>query len=121
MSASHDNTARIWDAATGKCEVVWEGHTFIPSLPDNRQFPDGVFISSGFEGLKSVSFQPSFLDICNDIIFHTINLHKICVPPPFRNPTTITYYLSKICLGYASGEVLLLEVCVAYIIFHICY
>lgn len=117
VSASHDKTVRIWNIATGECEVVLEGYTSIPSLPDNRQLPlalpipDGVFIHRDFKGRVSVSVssQPS------------INLHKIFVPPPFHNPLTITCYLSKICLGYASGDVLLLEVCVTFIIFQIHY
>jgi WD40 repeat protein len=127
VSTSFDKTVRIWSTVTGESEVVWEGRTSIPSLHDNRQLPlvlplpDGVFIHSDFEGQTSVSFQPSLLEISNNIIFHTINLHEIHVPLPFRNPTTITYYLSKICLGYESGEILLLEVCVTYIIFHLFY
>ena len=124
VSASNDNTARIWNTITGECEVVWEGHTSIPPLPDNRQLliPDGVFIHNDFDGKISVSNQPSLLGIYNNAIFHTTNLHeKIWVPPSFRNPTTITYYLSKICLGYVSGEILLLEVCMAYVIFHVYY
>ena len=122
-----DKTARIWNSITGECEVVWKGYTSILSLVllDNRPLelpiPDGVFIHCDFKGHVSVSSQPSFLEIDNNTIFHTINLHKISVPPAFRNPTTITYYLSKICLGYASGETLVLEVCVACILFHINY
>ena len=114
VSASDDNTARIWNAITGGCEAALKGHTSIPSLPNNRQLPmipSSRFIHSGFDGHISVSSQPSLLDIYNDSIFHTINLHKIWVPPPFRNPSSIAYNLSKICLGYPSGEILLLEVC----------
>ena len=123
--STDDKTARVWNSITGECEVVWKGHTSIQSLLDNRplglSIPDGVFIHCNFKGQISVSSQPSFLEIDNNTIFHTINLHKIFVPPPFRNPTTITYYLSKICLGYASGEILVLEVCVACILLHIYY
>jgi WD40 repeat protein len=104
VSVSLDNTAQIWNTVTGECEIVWEGHTSIPSILDRKQLPlvlpipDGVFIHNNFYGQMSVSFQPSLLDIYNNTIFHTINFHKICVPPPFCNPSTITCYLSKICL-----------------------
>jgi WD40 repeat protein len=123
VSASDDSTARIWNMITRECEAVWklDEHTSILSLHDKRQLfpiPDGVFIHSDFEGLISASSQPSLLNIYNNSIFHTINLHKICAPPPYRNPSTITYYLSKICLGYPSGEILLLEVCMPFIILY---
>ncbi|KAF8800341.1 WD40 repeat-like protein [Phlegmacium glaucopus] len=125
VSASDDYTARLWNATTGECEAVLEGHTSIPSLSDNSQvpfassIPDGVFTHSNSIGKFHVSLQPSFLDIYNDTIFHTISLHKIWIPPPFRKPSSISCYLSKICLGYESGEILVLEVCMAYIISHI--
>ena len=111
-----DNSAWIWNMATGECEAVWEGYTSIPSLSENRQLPlipNGVFMHSHFKGQISISSQPSFLDLYDNTIFHTVNLRKICLPPPFQNPFTITCYLSKICLTYKSGEILLLDICVA--------
>ncbi|KAF8800067.1 hypothetical protein BYT27DRAFT_7175716 [Phlegmacium glaucopus] len=103
VSASHDNTAWIWNTATGECEAAIKGHTSVSSLPD------GVFIHTDFNGNIDVSLEPSFLYICKDTIFHTTNFQKIWVPPPFCNPESISYHKSKICLGYGLGEVLLLE------------
>ncbi|KAF8800088.1 WD40 repeat-like protein [Phlegmacium glaucopus] len=115
VSASYDKTARIWNTATGDCEAVWHGHTSISLLSDNSQLPvvssipDGVFACSDSEAQIHVSLQPSFLHMNNGTIFHDINLHTIWIPSPFHYPSYISYYLSKICLGYESGEILVLE------------
>ncbi|KAF8799989.1 WD40 repeat-like protein, partial [Phlegmacium glaucopus] len=119
VSASEDNTARIWNTATEKCEAVLNGHTSLPSMSDHSQLPDlpsipdGVFIHHHVHGRLQLSLQASFLQIYQDKISHTMNLHKIWIPSPFRNPISVSYHLSKICLGYSNGEILLLEVCMA--------
>ncbi|KAF8800338.1 WD40 repeat-like protein [Phlegmacium glaucopus] len=113
VSASDDYTACIWNATTGECEAVWRGHTYSPSLSDQvpivTPIPDGVFAHRNSKDIFHVTLQPSFLDIYNDTIFHTINLHKIWIPPLFHKPSSISHCLSKICLGYESGEILVLE------------
>ncbi|KAF8815243.1 WD40 repeat-like protein, partial [Phlegmacium glaucopus] len=116
VSTSDDYTASTWNATTGQCEAVWKGHTSVPSLSDNSylsivsSLPEGVFTHRNSTGKFHVSLQPSFLDIYKDTIFHTINFHKILIPPPFQKPSCISCHLSKICLGYQSGEILILEV-----------
>ena len=101
---------------TGK-EVIG----FVPSYSYDTQLsvlsplPNGVFAyykSALVSPNICLSSQLSFLGISQDSIFHTKNLQRIWIPPPFCNPTSICYHLSKICPGYGSGEVLVLEVCV---------
>ncbi|KAF8799931.1 hypothetical protein BYT27DRAFT_6845642 [Phlegmacium glaucopus] len=115
VSVSDDKTVRIWNMATGECEAQLNGDTFFPSISDHSQLPslstilDGVFIHyHAFDQLHP-TLQLSILQVHQDIILNTMNLHKIWIPPPFHNPTSICYHFSKICLGYATGEILLLE------------
>ncbi|KAF8799470.1 WD40 repeat-like protein [Phlegmacium glaucopus] len=103
VSASSDHTVCIWNTATGECEAELQGYTSVLSSSDNTDFiwknPHGVDLSS----------QPPFLAISENAIFHTKNLQRIWIPPPFHKPHIISQHLSKICLGYASGDVLVLE------------
>ncbi|KAF8816812.1 hypothetical protein BYT27DRAFT_7154204, partial [Phlegmacium glaucopus] len=71
--------------------------------------PDGVFTWTDSYGDIHLSVQPSFLGISENTIFHTKNLQTIWIPPPFHKPQIISQHLSKIFLGYTSGEVLVLE------------
>ncbi|KAF8799484.1 WD40 repeat-like protein [Phlegmacium glaucopus] len=114
VSASSDKTARVWNTATGECEAELNGHMSVPSISDNSQLPGlsliphGIYIHHHARGQLQPSLQLSFLDIYQNIIFHTMN-YKIWIPSPFCNPTSVSYHLSKICLGYGTGEILLLE------------
>ncbi|KAF8814843.1 hypothetical protein BYT27DRAFT_7205827 [Phlegmacium glaucopus] len=115
VSASSDHTARIWNTATGECEAVLTGYSSIPSSSNDTQLhvvsplPDGVFIWRDSYGNIHLSYQPSFLAISENTIFHTKNLQHIWIPPPFCKPLIMVQYLSKVFLGYTSGEVLVLE------------
>ncbi|KAF8809961.1 hypothetical protein BYT27DRAFT_7337039 [Phlegmacium glaucopus] len=115
VSASYDKTARIWNTATGECEAELNEYTFVPCLSDNcplpilSSIPNGVFIHHDADDQIYPSLQLSFLAIYQGIIFHTMNLHKIWIPPPYCKPISVSYHLSKICLGYGTGELLLLE------------
>ncbi|KAF8800169.1 WD40 repeat-like protein [Phlegmacium glaucopus] len=115
VSAFSDHTVRVWDRVTGKFGAVLKGHNFIPSLTNNTQslavssLPNGVFMYNGSDGHIHLSLQSSSLDIIGDIIFHTKTLQRIWIPPLFHKPKCISHHLSKICLGYGSGEVLVLE------------
>ena len=109
VSESYDDTARIWNTAAGDC------HT---ELKDYSEFINSAFFTShgvvfihGSCG-QHLLLQSFFLDIHEDAIIHTTNLEKIWIPPPFRNPLCISYHMSKICLAYGSGGVLVLEVCI---------
>ncbi|KAF8799974.1 WD40 repeat-like protein, partial [Phlegmacium glaucopus] len=119
VSASDDDTVRIWNTATGECEAVLNGHTSVLYMSDQSQLPNlpsipnGVFIHHYTLSRLYPSLQFSFLDIHQDMIYHTMNPHKIWIPPPFHRPVSVSYHSSKMCLGYATGEVLLLEVCMA--------
>ncbi|KAF8806009.1 hypothetical protein BYT27DRAFT_7191306 [Phlegmacium glaucopus] len=115
VTVSYDSTARIWNTATGECEAEMMGHTFVLSSSNNVQLlvvsplPHGVFMYKNSYGHIYISSQPSFLEISENTIFHTNNLQKIWIPPPFCDPSTISCHLSKICLAYGSGEVCILE------------
>ncbi|KAF8811648.1 WD40 repeat-like protein [Phlegmacium glaucopus] len=115
VSTSYDHTARIWNTATGECEAELKKDTFVISSSDNTQLhvvlplPDGVFTWTDSYGQIHLSAQPSFLRISENTIFHTRNLQRIWLPPPFCKPLTVSPHLSKICLGYKSGETLVLE------------
>ncbi|KAF8804789.1 WD40 repeat-like protein [Phlegmacium glaucopus] len=107
VSACNDHTTRMWNTATGECETELKGH--LDCIKSAVFSSDGVFVHTAFDGQLHVSSQLSSLDIYKDTIFHTISLQNIRVPPPFQKPSAIEYHLSKICLGYTSGEILLLE------------
>ena len=109
VSASFDQTARIWNTATGECEAELIEHIF---FNNPQSLPDGIFASHESNGPISLSLQPSFLNMHQNIITHTKTLQNIWVPPTFCNPVEISHHLSKICLAYGSGDVLLLEVCI---------
>ena len=124
--ACQNNTVQIWNMATEEYEEEMSAlptHTSLLSLSDNStsptasSIPIGVFIHHDHNSQIQVSLESSFLDVYKDIIFHTKNLHKIWIPPPFCKPSPIGYHLSKICLGYRSGQVLLLEVCMVLILY----
>jgi len=118
VSVCQDNTVQIWNMATAECEEERSAlptYTSLLSSPDNSKLPvassipNGVFIHHDHNNQIQVSLELSFLNIYKDIIFHTKNLHKLCIPPHFRKPSSIGYHLSKICLGHGSGQFLLLE------------
>ena len=108
VSASDDHTARIWNTDTAECK-----HSL--SLSGNSQISIvlpifGVYIHhDSYDGIYPTR-QLSFLDMHEHTIFHTINFQTLNIPPPFCMPTCVSYHLSKICLGYRSGKVLLLQV-----------
>ena len=110
VSASYDHTVRIWNTASGDCKAELKDHSvFINSTILSSH---GVFLSHGsYPGQIHLLLQSLFLDIYQDTITHTKNLQKIWVPPPFCNPLHISHHMSKICLAYGSGELLILEVC----------
>ncbi|KAF8810731.1 hypothetical protein BYT27DRAFT_7336562 [Phlegmacium glaucopus] len=89
VSSSSDNTARIWNTATGECEAELNGDMFLLSMSDTSQLsglssiPNGIYIHHDAYGRLYPSLQLSFLDIYQDMIFHTME-HKICIPSPFR-------------------------------------
>ena len=112
VSVADDHTARIWNTATGECR-----HSL--SLSANSQLSIVLPIFGLY--IHNRKFYPrlqlSFLDMHGHTIFHTINSQTLNIPPPFCRPTCVSYHLSKICLGYGSGEVLLLQVCMAIILY----
>ena len=110
VSASYDCTARIWSTVTGDCQAVLEGS--FGSVFSTVFSSHGVSLSHGFDGFIHHSLQPSFLDMYQDNIIHINNLQKIWIPPAFQNPSSISHHLSKICLAYGSGEILILKVSV---------
>ena len=109
VSESYDHTARIWNTAAGDCQAELKDYS---AFINSAIFPShGVVFIHGSCG-QHLLLQSLFLDIHEDAITHTANLQRIWIPPPFRNPLCISYHMSKICLAYGSGEVLVLEVCV---------
>ena len=110
--ASLDHTARIWDTVTGDCQAELKDHSV--SINSAIFSSHGVFLSHNFNGQIHLLLQPFFLDIYQDTITHTKNLQGIWIPPPFSNPQHISHHMSKICLAYGSGAVLMLEVCIIY-------
>ena len=116
VSASDDHTARIWNTATGECEAQLSEQSPAPYLFDNSQLPiaspiSGVCIHHNSTGQFYPSHQLSFLDLYENTVSHIINFQTLKIPPPFHRPSCVSYHLSKICLGYGSGEILLLQVC----------
>ena len=108
VSASRNN-AKIWNAITGECEAELNP----PFMSENTQLSaTGVFIRNHWDGKICLSHQLSFLDIYEDTIFHTKNLQKLSIPPPFCMPFCVSHHLSQICLGYESGDILVLKVCI---------
>ena len=106
ISASRNN-AKIWNAVTGECEAELNP----PYMSENTQLSvTSVFIQNHWNGDICLSHQLSFLNIHEDTIFHTKNLQKLSIPPFFSMPVCISHHLSKICLGYASGDIL--KVCI---------
>ena len=109
VAASSDHTAWIWNTVTRECEAKLN----LSYMSENTQLSaTGVFIRNIGKAGIALSRQPSFLDTYEDTIFHTRNHQKISIPHPFCKPVCISYHLSKICLGYGSGEILVLEVCI---------
>ena len=111
VSASDDGAAWIWNISTGKHEVLKSDNSQSSVL---SLIPNGVFIHNDFHGKIFVSLELSFLVMHEATIIHTTSLQEIWIPPPFRKPSSISYHLSKICLGYGSGELLCIEVCVTF-------
>ncbi|KAF8806015.1 hypothetical protein BYT27DRAFT_7191312, partial [Phlegmacium glaucopus] len=115
VTVSVHHTTRIWNRTTGECESELKGHTSVLSSSDNSQLhvksllPDGVFAWKDSYNNIYLSSQPSFLALSDNTIFHTKNLERIWIPPPFHKPSAISHHLNKICLGYKFGEVLVLE------------
>ena len=115
VSASDNHTAQIWSTDRGECK-----HSL--SLSANHQLPVilsnfGVYVHHDSYGGIYPTLQLSFLDMHGCTIFHPPNSQTLNIPPPFCGPTCVSYHLSKICLGYGSGEVLLLQVCMAIMLY----
>ena len=109
VSASSD-AVRIWNIPTGDYQAEPNNCS---DLINSAIFSlHNVFISHDFNNQIYLSLQSSSLDIYKDIIIHTKNLQQIWIPPVFQNAQWIGHHLSKICLAYGSGDILILEVCI---------
>ena len=107
VSISNGWIAQIWNIVTGECEAELKP----PYIYDTQLSAVGVFIQNNCFGV-CLSYQLSFFNIYEDNIFHTKNLQKISIPHPFHKPVCTSHHLSKLCLGYDSGEIMVLEVCI---------
>ncbi|KAJ7824855.1 hypothetical protein B0H13DRAFT_1736937 [Mycena leptocephala] len=127
VSGSEDATARIWDATSGRIQVELNGHT--DSVNSVTFSQDGSRVVSGSHdetvriwdaisgemqvmGGSSLKLAP--------LTVHTPHISKdsqwIChtdrdcwIPPDYRQPCSMAFFEDRLCFGYSTGRVIILD------------
>jgi roadblock/LC7 domain-containing protein len=116
-SASHDNTVRLWEAATGTCRSTLEGHSdYVSAVAFS---PDGQLLhtNAGDIPLSYPAIVPSLA--CQKNQYANILIQGqwilrdqqrlLWLPSEYRSFTTAVY-LNVVCLGLSHGRVVLLKI-----------
>jgi WD40 repeat protein len=117
-SASHDDTVRIWEAATGSCCSVLEGHT--DSVRTVAFSLDGRFLHTNRGDIPlpsplSATLSPSAQGIqLSSVFIHdrwiSLDQQRLLWLPPQYQPTCSTVSRDVIYLGHASGRTTILKI-----------
>jgi WD40 repeat protein len=86
ISGSYDKTVRIWNATTGEAEELAQ------TPQDSAHTSITMFLSAD-----------------NSWILNTGSLPSLSIPPPFRGYSVYNLSESKVCFGYSSGKVIILN------------
>jgi WD40 repeat protein len=114
-SASHDNTVRLWEAATGTCRSTLEGqYIFNMTFSSDGQV---LHTNAGDISLSPLLIVPSFPwqqeQSSNILVQDQWVLRNqqrfLWLPSEYRTSETAVY-TNVICLGLSSGRVVLLAV-----------
>jgi WD40 repeat protein len=116
-SASHDNTVRLWKAATGTCRNTLEGHS--KYILDMTFSSDGQVLHTNagdisLSPLLIVLSSPWQQEQSSNILVQdqwVLRNQQRFLWLPFEYQTSLTtVYTNIVCLGLSSGRVVLLEV-----------
>ncbi|OCK76170.1 hypothetical protein K432DRAFT_153346, partial [Lepidopterella palustris CBS 459.81] len=114
-SASDDNTVRVWEAATGSCRSVLEGHTgnvsAVAFSPDSQRLhADRGDIPLPLPSAPSPSLpRNKFSNISIQAQWISLDQQQLLWLPFKYRPTYSTVYKNLICLGHSSGSITLLK------------
>jgi WD40 repeat protein len=109
LSGSDDKTVRIWNVTTGHSQLMFASHI---------TFPDGSRVNKSTPGKFHIFYpsqQPtpslnSYTQLSDNGHWIMANLRDCCIPSEYRNFFCSSIWGSRICLGYQSGRVVILDI-----------
>ena len=104
ISGALDHTVRIWDTVTGEPTV----------LPERESIPlsDGSIVTHIFPGffqLLAPGEQKVSLSYGKEWILTNTPFEACAIPPEFRGFCIHAFSSSKVCFGYVSGLVVIVD------------
>ncbi|KAF8803111.1 WD40 repeat-like protein [Phlegmacium glaucopus] len=107
VSGSFDRSVRIWNTVTGDFKFLAERVTLSDGSEVHHRPPACLTPSLG---LQPPSKPHSLYSVSTDR--HWIlssDVQKCWIPPRYRGYVAVDHHMAQLCLGYPSGEVLLLK------------
>jgi WD40 repeat protein len=109
VSGSDDRTVRIWNVTTGDSQSIFASDITLP---------DGSRVNKTSPGDFRIFYplqQPtpslnSYTQLSDDGHWIMANLRDCCIPSEYRNFRCSSIWGSRICLGYDSGRVVILDI-----------
>jgi hypothetical protein len=104
-----DKTVRIWNVTTGHSQLMFASHITLP---------DGSRVNKTSPGDFRIFYplqQPtpslnSYTQLSDNGHWIMANLRDCCIPSEYRNFDCSSIWGSRICLGYESGRVVILDI-----------
>jgi WD40 repeat protein len=109
VSGSNDETVRIWNVTTGHSQLMFASHITLPDGSRVNKTSPGDFhiFYPSQQPTLSLNSYAQFSDNGHWIM---ANLRDCCIPSEYRNFRCSSIWGSRICLGYQSGRVVILDI-----------
>ena len=108
VTASDDKTVRIWDVTTSNAQVMTELSITLPDGSIINKVADAFYIVYPLQ--QPTPIISPVLSVSEDKQWIVGALHDCWIPSFYRNFTSFSCSGSRLCLGYESGRVVILDI-----------